>query len=98
MNSKEEEIKSEDIKNMTKIGNGTFGDIYSTTIKNKKIAVKKILKSKFYKYKDREYLIKAFFKELECMKKCECENSVKIMKYEETKIVIILLWNYMMEI
>jgi len=30
-----------------------------------------------YQYGD--YLINAFWKEIDCMKKCECENSVRLI-------------------
>ena len=84
MDFKEEDISLKDIKNLTKIGKGSFGGVFSGTImnSNKKIALKRVKKDLIYKYGD--YLIKAFFKELDCMKKCNCENSVRFIKNYET--------------
>ena len=67
-----------------KIGKGSFGDVFSGTVKStgEKIAIKRINKKVLYQYGD--YLINAFWREIDCMKKCECENSVKIIKNFET--------------
>ena len=66
------------------LGKGSFGEVYSGSIKgtNQIIAIKRVNKRKIAQYGD--YLVKAFFKELECMKKCNCENSVKLIDYFET--------------
>ena len=66
------------------IGKGSFGDVYSGMVKStgEKIAIKRIQKKVLYQYGD--YLINAFWKEIDCMKKCECENSVKLIKNFET--------------
>ena len=84
MDIKEEDISLKDIQNLTKIGKGSFGDVFSGTIlnTNKKVALKRVNKQMIYKYGD--YLINAFFKELECMRKCNCENSVRLIKNYET--------------
>ena len=67
-----------------KIGSGSFGDVFSGTIKStgEKIAIKRVKKKILYQYGD--YLINAFWKESDCMKKCECENSVKLISNFET--------------
>ena len=67
-----------------KIGSGSFADVYSGSLKNtgEKIAIKRVKKSILYKYGD--YLINAFWKEIDCMKKCECENSVRLIDNFET--------------
>ena len=87
----EENINLNDIiqNQMKKIGYGTFGDVFSAPIKNtnKKIAIKRINKKKLYESGDNhaQYLIQAFSKELECMRKCNCENSVRFIRSEETR-------------
>ena len=73
------------IKIEKKIGKGSFGEVFSgiDTDTGTKIAIKRINKKELYKYGD--YLINAFWKELDCMKRCECENSVKLIKNFETE-------------
>ena len=68
-----------------KIGSGSFGDVYSGKIKStgEKIAIKRLKKEILYKYGN--YLISAFWKEIDSMKKCECEYSVRLIKNFETK-------------
>ena len=86
MKEDEEDYDPKKLVMEKKIGKGTFGDVYSGYIKQKKklkVAIKRISKKEILKYGD--YLIKAFFKELECMKKCECDNSVKYYSYFETE-------------
>ena len=75
--STKEEFSANDLVMEKKIGKGSFGYVFCGMLKNKgiKVAIKRINKKEIYKYG--EYLINAFFKELDCMKKCECENSVK---------------------
>ena len=62
------------------IGSGTFGDVYKGIEIHSgiKVAIKRI-KKKFL-YENGKYLLKSFYKEIECMKKCSCENSVKFIK------------------
>ena len=87
----EENFNLNDInqKEMKKIGYGTFGEVFSAPIKNsnKKIALKRVNKKKLNEKGKNQalYLIKAFSKELECMRKCNCENSVRFIKSEETR-------------
>ena len=68
-----------------KIGSGSFGDVYSGKIKStgEKIAIKRLKKEILYKYGN--YLISAFWKEIDSMKKCECEYSVRIMRFRSFK-------------
>ena len=75
----------EDFSLGKKIGNGSFGDVFSGVYKStgEKIAVKRVRKKILYQYGD--YLINAFWKEIDCMKKCECENSVRLIKNFETQ-------------
>ena len=74
-----------DLKMDKKIGHGTFGDIYSAILikKGVKVAIKRVNKRKMAKYGT--YLEQAFYKELECMQKCSCENSVRYYKKFETE-------------
>ena len=62
------------------IGNGSFGKVFMVEdLKAKqKYAVKRINKKTI---ESNEYLHQAFWKELEVMKKCECENSVKLVEH-----------------
>ena len=66
------------------LGTGSFGNVYSAKLKStgELIAIKRVNKKKMNLYG--EYLINAFFKELECMEKCNCENSVKYYTNFET--------------
>ena len=84
MELKEEDIQLKDIQLTGKIGHGSFGDVFSGLVKNTniKVAVKRVNKKVIYKYG--EYIVNAFFKELECMRICNCENSVRLIKYYET--------------
>ena len=68
-----------------KLGEGSFGEVYSGSLKSngKKIAIKRLNKKKLAKVK-KGYLIKAFYFELECMQKCNCENSVFLYNNFET--------------
>ena len=67
-----------------KIGSGTFGDVYSGINKNDgtKVAIKRVKKETLYKYGN--YLINAFWKEIDSMKKCNCDNSVRLYQNFET--------------
>ena len=68
-----------------KIGSGSFGDVYSGHLRStgEKIAVKRVKKKVLYQYGD--YLIKAFWKEINSMKLCNCENSVRLIQNLETE-------------
>ena len=68
-----------------KIGSGSFGDVFSGVYKltGEKIAIKRLNKKKLYQYGN--YLINAFWREIDCMKKCECKNSVRLIKNFETQ-------------
>ena len=68
-----------------KIGSGSFGDVFLGHLNStgEKIAVKRVKKKTLHQYGD--YLIKAFWKEIESMKLCACENSVRLFKTIETE-------------
>ena len=68
-----------------KLGEGSFGEVYCGSLRSngKKIAIKRLNKEKLAKVKN-GYLIKAFQLEKECMKKCNCENSVFFFNDFET--------------
>jgi serine/threonine protein kinase len=67
---------------LKEIGSGSFGKVYmveDTKSSNKNTyAIKRINKKDL---EENEYLHQAFWKELDVMKKCECENSVKLMEH-----------------
>ena len=81
----DEEIELKDINLEKKIGKGSFGDVFSGIVRTngKKVAIKRVNKQIIFKYGN--YLVEAFFKELDCMKKCNCENSVKLFRNYETE-------------
>jgi serine/threonine protein kinase len=68
-----------------KIGSGSFGDVFKGILRStgEKIAVKRVKKKTLNKYG--EYLKKAFWKEIESMKLCECENSIRLIQTMETE-------------
>ena len=68
-----------------KIGSGSFGDVFSGHMRTsgEKIAVKRVKKKILYQYGD--YLVNAFWKEINSMKLCECENSVRLIQNLETE-------------
>ena len=68
-----------------RIGNGTFGDVYRGLEKHSgmKVAIKRIKKKILYE--NGKYLLNAFYREIEIMKKCECENSIKFIKEFQTQ-------------
>ena len=76
------------------IGKGEFSNLYEGINKetNEKVALKKIVKSRLYKNNQAEYLIGAIQKEIEIMKLCQCENTVKFYDYyeEEDYYVIVM--------
>jgi len=61
------------------IGTGTFGEIYqgSEIHSGKKVAVKRMKKKLLYE--NGSFLLNAYKKEVEIMKLCECENSIKFI-------------------
>ena len=67
-----------------KIGSGTFGDVYIGRDKKtgEKVAIKKLNKKTLYQYGT--YLINAYWKELDSMKRCNCENSVRLINHFES--------------
>ena len=67
------------------IGSGSFGDVYRGIEKRSglKVAIKRLRKKVLYE--SGKYLLKAFYREIECMKKCECDNSVKLIKEFQTQ-------------
>ena len=68
-----------------KIGSGSFGEVFSGHMRTsgEKIAVKRVKKKILYQYGD--YLVNAFWKEINSMKLCECENSVRLIQNLETE-------------
>ena len=79
----EEVILKDQYKMVKEIGSGAFGKVYMIEdITNKmKYAVKRILTKEL---EDNEYLFQAFWKELDIMKICNCENSVKLKEHFQT--------------
>ena len=74
----------EDYQIEKKIGSGTFGDVFIGKDKNtgEKVAIKRLNKKTLYQYGT--YLINAFWKELDSMKRCNCENSVRLINHFES--------------
>ena len=68
-----------------KIGSGSFGDVFSGRLveTGEKVAIKRVKKKILYQYGD--YLINAFWKEINSMKICACENSIRLIKNTETE-------------
>ena len=66
-----------DYKLVKLIGAGTFGEIYEglDIRSGKKVAIKRIKKKLLYE--NGNFLLNAYNKEIEIMRLCECENSVK---------------------
>ena len=79
------EYMPNNIKRGDLLGEGSFGEVYSGILKSngKKIAIKRLNKGKLAKCKN-GYLLQAFQFEIECMKKCNCENSVFFYNNFET--------------
>jgi len=80
-------IEPEDIVIGKILGSGGFGKVFSCYKKNNeniKFAIKRIKKSKF-ENENREYLLNCFWTEIDCMKKCDCENSVKFINFYESE-------------
>ena len=82
-----DDFQPQDLIVEKKIGFGTFGTVYSCSVKNKdfKVALKRIEKRIIEKSFDPEYLMNCYWLEINSMKKCECENSVKFLKSYESK-------------
>ena len=78
-------MQQPDIVLEKKIGSGSFGDVYSGHLKStgEKIAVKRVKKKILKQYG--EYLINAFWKEINSMKLCDCQNSVHLIQTLETE-------------
>ena len=68
-----------------KIGSGTFGEVYRgiDIHSGLKVAIKRLRKKVLYE--NGKYLLKAYYREIECMKKCECQNSIKFIKEFQTQ-------------
>ena len=71
------------------IGNGSYGEVFKGHFKKggEKIAIKTLNKEKMNQQGDemKQYLENAFYRELEAMKKCYCENSVLFYNNFENK-------------
>ena len=78
-------MKNTEIILEKKIGSGSFGDVFAGHLRTtgEKIAVKRVKKKILYQYGD--YLINAFYKEINSMKLCACENSVRLINNLETE-------------
>ena len=74
-----------DYKLEKQIGNGTFGDVYRgiEVHSGTKVAIKRLRKKVLYE--NGKYLLKAFYREIEIMKKCQCPNSIKFIKDFQTQ-------------
>ena len=67
----------EKYQNLGIIGSGAFSDVYRAKYNNQFFAIKEIKKIKSDKNK--------FLREIEVMKKMECDNSVKLIESVETQ-------------
>ena len=75
----------DDYKLEKPIGSGTFGDVFrGIEIKTgMKVAIKRIKKKILYE--NGKYLLKAYYREIDIMKKCACENSINLLKEFQTQ-------------
>ena len=66
------------------IGTGAFGKVYlaEDRINKRKVAIKRMPKNKII---SNPYLLQAFWKEIEIMKKCKCKNSVEFIELLESQ-------------
>ena len=67
------------------IGSGSFGEVFRGIEKKTgmKVAIKRIRKKVLYE--NGKYLLKAYYREIEIMKKCACENSIKFIEEFQTQ-------------
>ena len=78
-----EQILNRKYKIIKKIGSGSFGKVFMAedlTSNNTKVAIKQVSKSLL---EGNNYLYQAFWKELNIMKLCKCENSVCLIEHFE---------------
>ena len=69
------------------IGEGGFAKVYQAinNTTGQEVALKKISKNKLHMTGDEDYYLNALEKEIETMKLCECDNTVKFYEYYEEK-------------
>ena len=74
-----------DYKLEKQIGSGTFGDVFRgiEISSGMKVAIKRIRKKVLYE--NGKYLLKAYYREINIMQKCACENSIKFIKEFQTQ-------------
>ena len=74
-----------DYKLEKQIGSGTFGDVFKGVeiSSGLKVAIKRIRKKILYE--NGKYLLKAYYREIDIMQKCACENSIKFIKEFSTQ-------------
>ena len=74
-----------DYKLEKQIGSGTFGDVYrGIEIRSGlKVAIKRIRKKVLYE--NGKYLLKAYYREIDIMQKCACDNSIKFITEFQTQ-------------